>query len=82
MQITYVFNRGTATKDMFNSDGSFNEDLSGNETAVRYVPLPKVVRNHDYRVNATVSVNVDGYLIVNYIVTDWTEATVNVPSFN
>ena len=82
MQITYVFNRGTATDDMFNSDGSFNESLSDNKTAVRYVPLPKVVRNHDYRVNATVSVNVDGYLIVNYQVTDWTEATVNVPSFN
>ena len=86
MQITYVFNRNYKDADgkdlMWNDDGTFNYSLDGNETVIRYVPLPKVVRNHDYRVNATVSVNVDGYLIVNYIVTDWSTATVNVPSFN
>ena len=86
MEIKYVFNRNYKDADgkdlMWNDDGTFNDSLDGNETVTRYVPLPKVVRNHDYRVNATVSVNVDGYLIVNYQVTDWTEATVNVPSFN
>lgn len=83
MQITYVFNRNKKTEDMENSvsDGKYTLS-SGDEQVVRYVPLPKIVRNHDYRVNATVSVNVDGYLIVNYIVTDWTTATVDVPSFN
>lgn len=81
MQITYVFNRGTATVDMLNEDNTL-KNLSGNETDVRYVPLPKIVRNHDYRVNATVSVNVNGYLIVNYEVTEWSTASVNVPSFN
>lgn len=83
MQITYVFNRNKKTEDMLNSvsDGKYTLS-SGDEQVVRYVPLPKIVRNHDYRVNATVSVNVDGYLIVNYIVTDWSTATVNVPSFN
>ena len=81
MQITYVFNRGTATDDMLNEDNTL-KNLSGNETDVRYVPLPKIVRNHDYRVNATVSVNVNGYLIVNYKVTEWETASVDVPSFN
>ena len=86
MQITYVFNRNKKTEDMLNSvseEGQFTVSKDeGDEEVVRYVPLPKVVRNHDYRVNATVSVNVDGYLIVNYIVTDWSTATVEVPSFN
>lgn len=86
MEITYVFNRNYKDADgkdlMWNDDGTFNDSLDGNETVTRYVPLPKIVRNHDYRVNATVSVNVNGYLIVNYKVTEWETASVDVPSFN
>ena len=85
MAITYVFNRNYKDangKDlMWNDDETFNASLTGNETVTRYVPLPKIVRNHDYRVNATVSVNVNGYLIVNYKVTKWETASVDVPSF-
>ena len=86
MEITYVFNRNYKDADgndlMWNDDNTFNASLTGNETVTRYVPLPKIVRNHDYRVNATVSVNVNGYLIVNYKVTEWETALVDVPSFN
>ena len=86
MVITYVFNRNYKNADgkdlMWNDDNTFNTSLPGNETVTRYVPLPKIVRNHDYRVNATVSVNVNGYLIVNYKVTEWEPASVDVPSFN
>ena len=86
MEITYVFNRNYKDADgndlMWNDDNTFNASLTGNETVTRYVPLPKIVRNHDYRVNATVSVNVNGYLIVNYKVTEWETASVDVPSFN
>ena len=86
MEITYVFNRNYKDADgndlMWNDDNSFNASLTGNEEVTRYVPLPKIVRNHDYRVNATVSVNVNGYLIVNYKVTEWETASVDVPSFN
>ncbi|MBQ3196944.1 MAG: hypothetical protein IJB63_02350 [Alistipes sp.] len=83
MEITYVFNRQCDTDGMLDTDGKFIVDLEGNEKPVtRYVPLPKIVRNHDYRVNATVSVNVNGYLIVNYKVTEWETASVDVPSFN
>ena len=86
MVITYVFNRNYKDDKgndlMWNDDNTFNDSLDGNETVTRYVPLPKIVRNHDYRVNATVSVNVNGYLIVNYKVTEWETASVDVPSFN
>ena len=85
MEITYVFNRNKTTEDMLNSvsEGQYTvSDEEGDEEVVRYVPLPKIVRNHDYRVNATVSVNVNGYLIVNYKVTEWETASVDVPSFN
>ena len=86
MAITYVFNRNYKDADdkdlMWNDDETFNASLTGNEEVTRYVPLPKIVRNHDYRVNATVSVNVNGYLIVNYKVTEWETASVDVPSFN
>lgn len=85
MVITYVFNRNKTTEDMLNSvsEGQYTvSDEEGDEEVTRYVPLPKIVRNHDYRVNATVSVNVNGYLIVNYKVTEWETASVDVPSFN
>lgn len=85
MKITYVFNRNKTTENMLNSvsEGQYTvSDEEGDEEVTRYVPLPKIVRNHDYRVNATVSVNVNGYLIVNYEVTEWSTASVNVPSFN
>ena len=51
-------------------------------TTTRYVPLPAVVRNHDYQVLATVEKNVTGNIVINYLVTEWTEQSINVPSFN
>lgn len=85
MAITYVFNRNYKDDDgndlMWNGD-AFNEDAEGNEEVTRYVPLPKIVRNHDYRVNATVDVVVNGSLKITYEVTDWTEEEIKVPEFN
>ena len=85
MAITYVFNRNYKDDNgndlMWNENGTFNDSLDGNETVTRYVPLPKIVRNHDYRVNATVDVVVNGKLKIIYEVTDWTPKTVNVPEF-
>lgn len=85
MAITYVFNRNYKDADgndlMWNGD-AFNEDAEGNTTVTRYVPLPKIVRNHDYRVNATVDVVVNGKLKIIYEVTDWDEKTITVPEFN
>lgn len=86
MEITYVFNRNYKDANgndlMWNDDGSFNEDAEGNEEPVtRYVPLPKIVRNHDYRVNATVDVVVNGRLKIIYEVTNWGEKTITVPEF-
>ena len=51
-------------------------------STTRYVPLPAVVRNHDIQVLATVEKNVTGNIVINYLVTDWTEKSINVPSFN
>ena len=85
MQITYVFNRNKTTEDMQNSvsEGQYMvSEEEGDEEVTRYVPLPKIVRNHDYRVNATVEVVVNGKLQITYTVTDWTDETVDVPSFN
>ncbi|MBQ6988137.1 MAG: hypothetical protein IJN45_03205 [Alistipes sp.] len=85
MAITYVFNRNYKDDNgndlMWNGD-AFNEDAEGNFEVTRYVPLPKIVRNHDYRVNATVDVVVNGKLTINYVVTDWTEKEITVPEFN
>ena len=52
------------------------------ETHTRYVPLPQVVRNHDYQIKATVDQAVNGELVVNYIVTEWETKTIDVPPFN
>ena len=42
----------------------------------RYVPLPAIVRNHDYQVR--VFVREDGGVSVNYIVADWEEVMWNL----
>lgn len=81
LAITYVYNRENPD-DMFEADGSLIEDASGNTTITRYVALPKIVRNHDYQIKATVQVNVTGTLIVKYLVTAWQTQAINVPSFN
>lgn len=81
LAITYVYNRENPDS-MFEADGSLIENVSGNTTVTRYVALPKIVRNHDYQIKATVQVNVTGTLIVKYLVTDWETQTINVPSFN
>ena len=52
------------------------------ESHTKYVPLPATVRNHDYTVKATVEQSVNGSLVINYIVTEWETATINVPPFN
>ena len=84
MEITYVFNRNKTTEDMLNSvsEGQYTVSDEEDEEVVRYVPLPKIVRNHDYRVNATVDVVVNGKLKIIYEVTDWDEKTITVPEFN
>lgn len=52
------------------------------EDLTKYVALPPVVRNHDYQIKATVAQTVTGDLVINYYVTEWTEQTINVPSFD
>jgi hypothetical protein len=52
------------------------------ESHTKYVPLPATVRNHDYTVKATVEQAVSGILVINYIVTEWENTTINVPDFN
>lgn len=52
------------------------------ESHTKYVPLPATVRNHDYTVKATVEQAVNGHLVINYVVTEWEIATINVPPFN
>lgn len=66
MQITY---------DMTVSDNT-------ESNIVKYVPLPAIVRNHDYTVKATVEQAVDGHLVINYVVTEWETKTIDVPPFN
>lgn len=39
----------------------------------RYVPLPPIVRNHDYQVRALIKE--DGGIVVNYTVADWVEVS-------
>ncbi len=52
------------------------------ETHIRYVPLPQVVRNHDYQIKATVEQTVTGDLEIDYYVTEWETKTIDVPPFN
>ena len=80
LKIDYIFNRDKSA--LINSNGSYNANAAGNEVVTRYVALPKVVRNHDYQIKATVEVTVTGGIIITYKVTDWSTQTVNVPSFN
>ena len=46
--------------------------VDSNEEVTNYVAMPKVVRNHDYQVNATVDAG--GKLNLNLTVNDWTVA--------
>ena len=62
---------------------SYDVTVSGNTVShTKYVPLPAIVRNHDYTVKATVEQAVSGTLVIKYIVTNWESATINVPDFN
>ncbi len=62
---------------------SYDVTVSGNPVShTKYVPLPAIVRNHDYTVKATVEQAVNGELVINYIVTLWEETTIDVPDFN
>ena len=47
--------------------------VDSNEEVTNYVAMPKVVRNHDYQVNATVDAG--GKLNLNLTVNDWTDAS-------
>ncbi|MBQ3212943.1 MAG: hypothetical protein IJB40_05435 [Alistipes sp.] len=42
----------------------------------RYVPLPPIVRNHDYQVRALIKE--DGGIVVNYTVADWDQVVWNL----
>lgn len=62
---------------------SYDVTVSDNTVShTKYVPLPAIVRNHDYTVKATVEQAVNGRLVINYEVTNWESATINVPDFN
>jgi hypothetical protein len=63
---------------------TYDMTVSGNTESniVKYVPLPAIVRNHDYTVKATVEQAVSGTLVINYIVTEWETKTIDVPPFN
>jgi hypothetical protein len=62
---------------------SYDVTVSGNTVShTKYVPLPATVRNHDITVKATVEQAVNGRLVINYEVTNWESATINVPDFN
>ena len=63
---------------------TYDMTVSGNTESdiVKYVPLPAIVRNHDYTVKATVEKAVNGHLVINYIVTEWETKTIDVPPFN
>lgn len=45
--------------------------IADGDTLKRYVPLPPIVRNHDYQVCAMVKE--DGGVVVNYTVADWVD---------
>ncbi|MBP3602193.1 MAG: hypothetical protein J6J10_07895 [Alistipes sp.] len=47
--------------------------VDSNEEVTNYVAMPKVVRNHDYQVNATVDAG--GRLNLNLTVNDWDDAS-------
>ena len=53
--------------------------VDSNEKVTNYVAMPKVVRNHDYQVNATVDAG--GRLNLNLKVKDWTDAA-KIPDVN
>lgn len=54
------------------------EDTEGDlgQEQTRYVPLPPIVRNHDYQVRALIKE--DGGIVVNYTVADWEQVVWNL----
>lgn len=54
------------------------EDTEGDlgQKQTRYVPLPPIVRNHDYQVRALIKE--DGGIVVNYTVADWEQVEWNL----
>ena len=54
------------------------EDTEGDlgQEQTRYVPLPPIVRNHDYQVRALIKE--DGGIVVNYTVADWEQVEWNL----
>ena len=54
------------------------EDTEGDlgQEQTRYVPLPPIVRNHDYQVR--VFIKEDGGIVVNYTVADWEQVEWNL----
>ncbi len=62
-----------------NDNGNF---VAGTEkTGISYVPLPHIVRNTNYRIEATFDFNVDGNVTVSYsVVADWNDGgTTDLP---
>lgn len=62
-----------------NDNGDFSAGTE--KTGVSYVPLPYVVRNTNYRIEATFDFNVDGNVTVSYsVVADWNDGgTTDLP---
>lgn len=69
MEIQYEY--GQAASDSSDTNGDDIVDATY-KTATNYVPLPSVVRNRDYQVNATFEVNLAGAVQLAYEVVDWT----------
>lgn len=51
------------------------------KTGVNYVPLPTIVRNRDYRVNATFEVSTAGQVLLAYSVEDWEDEDPTILDF-
>lgn len=81
MEIHYDY--GQAASDSSDTDGIVD---ATRKTATNYVPLPSVVRNRDYQVNATFEVNLAGTVQLAYEVVDWkdggtTDLNFSYPTF-
>lgn len=71
---------GNANTDNYNEGGyymeinySYGSNGTYDKTATGYVPLPAIVRNHEYQVNATFTINLQGVVTLTCTVADWVQ---------